>query len=290
MPRDWSEERWIKVYLADSASWVSMTWQARGLYVLLQRAADRTGCIDLGPSGTRSVAALVRATWDDIAPVCDELLDAGYIVHRDGQLVLPEHIAQQEARASDAARQRESRRKKRSHEASRGVTRSHTKSREVTDGHAQSQNVTTRKEENRSDQKDKKRAEQNARAREQAAAPIEVDPKVAMLAEKLAGAKRFTHLPTMQVAEALVGKLGASAWELTESKADDAIAAASLEVEDGANERRLRQVLGWKLVDAMAGKRPNGKVPHMVQGLGPGETMDDFVREAMERNRLYGPG
>jgi len=275
MPRDWSEERWIKVYLADSASWVSMTWQARGLYVLLQRVADRTGCIDLGPSGTRSIAALVRATWDDIAPVCDELLEAGYIVHRDGQLVLPEHIAQQEARTSDAARQRESRRKKRSHEASRDVTRRHTKSHAVTASHAPSQDVTTRGEESRSDQIEKKRAEQIARAREPAAAApssaqveeVPSDPRIAMLAEKLRAAKRFSHLPSVQVAEGLVGKLGMSAFQLDEDKADEAIAAATLEAEDGANERRLRQLLGWKLVDALSGRQRAAK-GHMVQDHG----------------------
>ena len=276
MPRDWSRESWHKTFAREPSGWASMSFDARGLYRLLQDEATRDGVVDLGERPERYVEAVYRMDAARARAAIAELNDRGFIETSEDGWVLPIHREQQASLSSSTERVQRYRERKRNAEALHVTPTVSVKPIDRID---------------RLDKKDKKRSEQNARAREQAAAaPVEVDPKVAMLAEKLSGAKRFTHLATMQVAEALVGKLGASAWELTESKADDAIAAASLEVEDGANERRLRQVLGWKLVDAMAGKRPNGKAPHMVQGLGPGETMDDFVREAMERNRLYGPG
>lgn len=276
MPRDWSEERWIKVYLVDSASWVSLTWQARGLYVLLQRVADRTGSIDIGVTGVRSIGALLRASWDEIAPSFAELVASGYVVETDGALSLPEHIAQQEARSSDAARQRESRRKKRSHEASRDVTRRHAKSREVTPSHTPSQNVTIRGEESRREEKRAEQSREDARAREAAAAAAPVDPKARRIALELAAHKKFASLDHPVVAEELLGSLGSLALGLVEERIADAVAVAAAEAESGANERRLRQVLGWKLKDAASGKaskKPTyavGKdgVP-LVQGTGP---------------------
>lgn len=261
MPRDWSEERWIKVYLVDSASWVSLTWQARGLYVLLQRVADRTGSIDIGSAGVRSIGALLRASWDEIAPSFGELVASGYVVESEGALLLPEHIAQQEARSSDAARQRESRRKKRSHEASRDVTRRHAKSREVTPSHAASQNVTIRGEEIRLDQKRQEQSRSDARARE-AAAAASVDPKVRRIALELAAHKKFANLDHACVAEELLGGLGGLAMGLVDDRIPEAVAQAAAEAESGANERRLRQVLSWKLKDAASGKTK----PPRVQG------------------------
>ena len=277
MPRDWSEERWIKVYLVDSASWVSLSWQARGLYVLLQRVADRTGSIDIGVTGVRSIGALLRASWDEIAPSFAELVASGYVVETDGALSLPEHIAQQEARSSDAARQRESRRKKRSHEASRNVTRRHAKSREVTTSHTPSQDVTIRGEESRREEKRAEQSREDARAREAAAAAAApVDPKARRIALELAAHKKFASLDHPVVAEELLGSLGSLALGLVEERIPEAVAVAAAEAESGANERRLRQVLGWKLKDAASGKtskKPThavGKdgVP-LVQGTGP---------------------
>jgi len=268
MPRDWSEERWIKVFLCDSVTWVSMSVQARGVYLLLQRVADRTGAIELGVTGMRGIGALLHAQWDEIAPSVTELVEAGYVVERERSIVLPEHIQQQASRSSDAARQRESRQKKRSHEASRDVTRSHAKSRDVTPSHTPSRDVTIRGEESRSDQK---RAEQSrdARAREGAAAAADVDPKARRIALELAAHRKFAGLEHAVVAEELLGGLGSLAIGLTDERVTEAVATAAAEAESGANERRLRQVLSWKLKDAASGKT---KVPR-VQG-------DDATYEA----------
>ena len=56
--------------------------------------------------------------------------------------------------------------------------------------------------------------------------------------------------------------------QLDAGKIGGAIAAAALELEDGATERRQRQVLGWKFKDALEPQkaRANGKSKHVVQG------------------------
>lgn len=285
MARDWSEERWIKVFLCDSVTWVSLSVHARGVYVLLQRVADRTGAIELGAAGMRGIGALLHAKWDDIAPCVAELVEAGYVVERDGAIVLPEHIEQQNSRSSDAARQRESRRKKRQDTPSRDVTRRHAASRDVTPSHGPSQDVTIRGEEIRREDKreEESRADTRARAKAAAAAPI-VDPKARRIALELAANAKFACLDATSVASELLGALGPLGFALTDAGIDQAIAQAAAEAETGAPERRLRQVLTWKLKDAATGGKRGHHPPQGVD-----EKLAEDVARTMarvERDRL----
>jgi hypothetical protein len=138
-----------------------------------------------------------------------------------------------------------------------------------------------RKERKKETNKQTKKAD--ARAREQAAP---ANPQVAMLAEKLASSSRFADLPAEQVAEALVGKLGILAFQLDADKADTAIAAAALEAEEGADERRRRQLLGWKLQDAVLG-RPGAKKQQQVQMVGD-QTVDEYLAQ-LEKDKENAP-
>lgn len=108
-----------------------------------------------------------------------------------------------------------------------------------------------------------------AGAREAAAPLVAIarDPRAAEIATALAASSRFARLGG-DVAEALLGHLGPLALQLDASKIGGAIAAAALELEDGATERRQRQVLGWKFKDALDPQKPrgNGKGKHFVQG------------------------
>lgn len=231
---DWSEERWIKVYVRDSAPWLALDWRARGLYGLLQRVADRSGTIDLGRSGKRALAVLLRADEASLSGPLLELVEAGMVEEVDGGLRLPDHVAQQTARASDAARQRAKR------ERSRDVTQSHAPSRAVTPSH----------DKNRID---KNRGEREiARARE---ARVPADPKAAELAKDLEANPAFASLDVAGVAEALIGHLGAAAFNVGPDKWRPAIAEAAVMVESGATEARRRQVLGWKFADLRDGRR-----------------------------------
>ena len=68
------------------------------------------------------------------------------------------------------------------------------------------------------------------------------------------------------------------AFNLTEQQATDAVIQAAAEAETGANERRLRQVLGWKLKDQLQGKK---RVNKTVQG--EGENNDAWLADLMSR-------
>ena len=241
---DWSEERWVKSYTRDSAPWLALDWRARGLWCLLQRVCDRRGYVDLGTAGKRALAVLLRADEASITGPLAELVEAGMVVEVERGLTLADFEAQQTARASDAARQRAKR------ERSQPVTRSHAASRDVTRGHDQN-----RIDHTRSDQRE------IARARE---ARVPSDPKAAELARDLQANPTFSTLDVASVAEALIGHLGAAAFNINADRWRPAIAEAALQVESGATEARKRQVLGWKFADLRDGKRRSTK-RHAVQ-------------------------
>lgn len=268
MAREWSEERWIKVFLVDSPRWLALSWQARGLYVLLQRLCDRDGYIDLGPDSTAALSAILRAPEDEIRGPLSELQRSGMVVECGQSLELPEHRDQQSSRASGAARQRQYR--QRVTRSDEGVTRSDV---DKPPGDA---GVTRSDDQNRIDQNIREKREQNARARE--AAPtsthVEVDPKAVAIEVALRTSSRFAALNHQTVAEALLGALGPLGMRLTPEHAQSAVSLAALELEDGANERRMRQVLGWKLKDAVD---PTKAKKHPVQVQGQGEDLDRFL-------------
>ena len=265
MARDWSEERWIKVFLCDSPRWLALPWQARGLYGLLQRIADRDGVIDTGPDQRTAVAVAVRATVEEVAAHLQALERAGLIVVRPEAIELPEHAEQQASRASGAARQREYRRRVTGSDAVvtrgdavviRGDGAVSASDELVTERDARRHMSVTqsddKKEERRGDKKEKKAT--HARAREGAAAASDVDPKATRIALELAAHRKFASLDHAVVAEELLGGLGSLAIGLTDERVTEAVATAAAEAESGATERRLRQVLSWKLKDAASGK------------------------------------
>jgi hypothetical protein len=141
----WEDERWIKVYTRDTPEWITLSWQARGIFLLLLRCVDRAGVLNLGRSGKKGLAAMLRVELDVLTDALDEL-EAVENVRLDGdRLVVPNHVEAQEARASakerQAARRERNKAKKcdvESHAASRGVTHSHAESHDVTRRHTTS--------------------------------------------------------------------------------------------------------------------------------------------------------
>jgi len=267
MAREWAEERWIKVFLVDSPRWLALSWQARGLYVLLQRLCDRDGYIDLGPDSTAALSAILRAPEDEIRGPLRDLQRSGLIVECGQALELPEHRDQQASRASGAARQRQYR--QRVTRSDEGVTRSNA---DKPSGDAA---VTRSDDQNRIDQNRIEKREQIARARDDAAAaPSDRDPKSLAIEEALRSSQRFASLDASSLSDALLGSLGTLGIRLTPEHCKSAVALAALELEDGANERRCRQVLGWKLKDAVD---PTKAKKHPVQVQGQGEDLDRFL-------------
>jgi hypothetical protein len=142
---DWSNERYVRLYVRDTAEWLCMSWQARAFWPLLIRKMDRSGVIQT-KLGVRGLAALTGFPLEHAeVGIVDLLMDGCLREHPFGYLA-PNFMEAQEAISSDAQRQRESRLRRRlvteRDIESQNVSKSHAVSRAVTDGHAVSRAVT----------------------------------------------------------------------------------------------------------------------------------------------------
>lgn len=109
---DWSNERFVRLYTRDTPEWLCWCWQARALWPLLLRKADRSGVI-ANKLGARGLAALAGLPVDVVEAGLPDLLADGCLAEHQLGLVIPNYIEAQEAPLSDKQRQRESRERRR---------------------------------------------------------------------------------------------------------------------------------------------------------------------------------
>ncbi len=120
----WDSERYVKVYRRDTAEWLVLSWQARGLFYELLRRADRDGCIAVGRlEAVQAVAILVRGTQQDVAGPLTELIRDGCIIdvrasgNRTRHLLIRNYREAQGENETSAERMRRLREKKRAAES-----------------------------------------------------------------------------------------------------------------------------------------------------------------------------
>ena len=137
---NWSDERYVKLYVRKTATWITWPWQARAVFPSMLKEADGAGLIDVGtrsPAGTLAVMLGFPVEIVEVAVAAMletetiELTDRGYIISR--------YIEAQEATKTDSRRKQDQRERLRAQvrattEAS--VTRGHAASRGVTPSHA----------------------------------------------------------------------------------------------------------------------------------------------------------
>lgn len=152
---DWSDERYVRLYTRDTATWNILEWQARCIMPLLLRKVDRAGIVDVGRHGPKGVVAAIRVPIEVVEPGLAQLLEEGVLVAGDGCYVFPNFLAAQDAVASQAQRKRDERERRRLRDEraatamSRAVTVGHEPSPLVTPGHGESRDVTKRDSESR---------------------------------------------------------------------------------------------------------------------------------------------
>lgn len=110
---DWANERYVRLYVRDTTTWKLLPWQSKLLLPAILRKLDRSGILDLGDDGEEGLAAVVEAPVDFIKAGLPELLRRKVFQLVRGKLVMPNYMAAQEAKQSDAQRKRESREKQR---------------------------------------------------------------------------------------------------------------------------------------------------------------------------------
>lgn len=115
---DWTNERWVRLYVRDSLTWRTWPWEAQALLPQLLRIVDRSGVLEIGEHLPLDALSAYLPKWPP------EILAAGLdalqrlpseskgsdrlptLIHEDDRLVLTAFLAAQEAKASDAQRSR----------------------------------------------------------------------------------------------------------------------------------------------------------------------------------------
>lgn len=166
---NYEDEKFIKVYTRDTAAWLALPWQCRGLMLEISRKIPQlTGELSLGRKGLATLAALLRAEWSEIEPYVRELIADGRIEYDEQQQLIrdPQHVERQTAIASTARRSQDYREREKSARPPRkprktkgkvSVTQRHA---DDTPSDAESLLDETRLDQTRTDQSE------NARARE----------------------------------------------------------------------------------------------------------------------------
>lgn len=120
---NWADERYVRLYTRETAEWLAMCWEAKALFGLLLRKADRTGmvAVKLGPNRARLVGGLTGLPVEVAHAGLSDMLADGCLVETDTGYLFRNFIEAQEAEASDAKRAREYRERIRDKELA-GIT------------------------------------------------------------------------------------------------------------------------------------------------------------------------
>jgi hypothetical protein len=113
----WEDERYVRLYTRDTATWKLLPWQAKCLLPILMRKLDRRGVADVGDEGLAGVAALTDMPLELVEAAWPELVKRGVFTFNEGCVTMPNYVAAQEARASNAERQRKYREGRRENSA-----------------------------------------------------------------------------------------------------------------------------------------------------------------------------
>lgn len=144
MSLDWANERYVRVYTRDTAEQLCWPWEARAIWWLLIRKADRSGMLPVPTKlGMRGVAALISMPVEVVEVGLAALLEDGCVRAVPEGFLIPNYIEAQETPASDAKRQRDLRERRRATATiENDEVESHAPSPVVADRHAPSRAVT----------------------------------------------------------------------------------------------------------------------------------------------------
>ncbi len=111
----WCDARYVRLYCDDHPDWVTLSFEAQGLYALLRRRADRSGLLPLGIDGLVGLSGLIghSAIADRLEPFLRELIRKGFLELHGDAVLIPEFIESENALASPISRKRKEREKRR---------------------------------------------------------------------------------------------------------------------------------------------------------------------------------
>lgn len=107
---NWSDERYVKLYSRNTATWVTWPWQARAALPLFLRVADGAGLLDCGRrEPLRALAALVMLPVEVVEVAVAAMVDDGTLEVVERGWLLPHYLEAQEATKTPALKKRDQR-------------------------------------------------------------------------------------------------------------------------------------------------------------------------------------
>lgn len=96
MSLDWANERYVRVYTRDTAEQLCWPWEARAIWWLLIRKADRSGMLPVPTKlGMRGVAALISMPVEVVEVGLAALLEDGCVRAVPEGFLIPNYIEAQ---------------------------------------------------------------------------------------------------------------------------------------------------------------------------------------------------
>lgn len=110
---DYPNERYVRLYTRDTASWMVLGWEAQALYPQLRRKADRSGVLDLGEEEMSEAVCGLFPGWptEVVEKGLTRLLAKGWVDYNEdlNWVLIPDFQESEEAAATAAQRSREHR-------------------------------------------------------------------------------------------------------------------------------------------------------------------------------------
>lgn len=142
---DWASERYVRLYIRDTADWLMLPWQARALWPHILRKCDRAGTIALGKHGLRVLPTIVTLPPEVVDPGIAALIEDGCVRHEDERLAVPNFQEAQTTRSNAKIRKEDQRFREKSEQVTNtegDPSTRHLQSPHVTSRHPESPPVT----------------------------------------------------------------------------------------------------------------------------------------------------
>ncbi len=147
----WADERYVRLYAPrNDGDWDMWPWEARALFPLMLRKADRIGVIKCGKHGAKALAKAVDLPLEHVEVGLTALLEDGCVTEpKPGVLFIRNYLNAQDSPQTDRARKEAQRERDRDRMAAEAeglipVTNRDGESHIVTNAHESGQKVTSR--------------------------------------------------------------------------------------------------------------------------------------------------
>lgn len=106
---EWSDERYVKLYVRDTLTWRSWKWETRTVFLhLLKGRLDGSGFIETGAMDPVDALTLqLELPREVVAVGLEQLLGCGTATLVDRAVLIPKYLEAQEARKSEAQKKRD---------------------------------------------------------------------------------------------------------------------------------------------------------------------------------------